>query len=557
MSPPTWTGGVGFTGGVAGPEGPPVPGYSLWLDAQNPANNSSTWFDQSGNHNDATISSGATLQAGVINGFPGYSCFDAVISTAPYDCPGSTTVFVVAQPATLVSQAVLITAYDSTSTVNSYVLTYGGQDGSAAGYGIYGAGNTWAYGGADRQSGGSANMVVGGRTDSTAPNGGIVQTLTYDGAIAAYAFTSSPGDQTSARVLAGPIGGVTGSSFDGYLGAVLEYPFALSDAQMLETNEWLAARYGFSGSVPWAPTNYGTGNGLDCCYDVGSNTVWFGSNQDGGTITTMDATDGTVLNTATVTGYFEGSGMLTDGTSVWSSAVQTGGGLFAINISTYAITTYPSLTYYPLYFDGTSIWCAGSSSPGIIAVSTSGSPGTFFSLPYNIAAITGDGGTNLVVAGAHFNAGSTDVIYQVDPSDGSILQTWVPNGTAAGVQLDQALGLNAGNVVVGAANSDSYILINLADFTSFSTYFISYTPPPNGGLGGVTSVGTSLNAAGNVVLLTEYGFLVELAFFGLEYAEPIELTSTPILGVSGSDLCVTPLYYWVLGSNNFIQLVGQ
>lgn len=115
----------GSAGPPPPPPGPPVTGYTIWLDASASGNSNTLWLDQSGNGNSAVppgTSPGAVLTAAAINGLQAY-VFNGVndrLSVPALAVPGDLTAFLVFQSIVPNNSDALIDANRSSGFLLAY-----------------------------------------------------------------------------------------------------------------------------------------------------------------------------------------------------------------------------------------------------------------------------------------------------------------------------------------------------------------------------------------------------------------------------------------------------
>ena len=476
MSPPSWLGGmlpmVVVSAGPTPPPTPPVAGYSHYLYAPYTGNTATSWKDHSGFSRDLSVSSGTpALVAGAVDGKQAYQLGSGnVMTTPPYDCPASSTVFVVTQPLVFNNKQGILGSYDGAS-VASYALSYGGSKGFGAYLDNSDTSTTPdAYcigGGADNAS----TMVIAGRMDASLANG-VSQTLTFNSAFVAWGTASVPADAPSSVRYVGVAPNIAGASYSGYVCAVLEYPFALSDSQMTSVSNFLASH--FAVSVPFTDPSYATTNGSAVSVDLLSNTVYV----VGTDVRQYDADTGTLLGTVTAGVGSTGTQVVSDGVNVWFS--DFAGLLYKVPIATFpSVTTFARNTA-PQCFDGQYVWGTGPTGH-ISSIDPSGSATTH---AFTHTVISGGmifyGGYIWILSSTGY-VGGTNALYQYDPIGGTIVNT-----TTFGAQ-PTCFCAGVGGIWVGFINND----IKKCSATNgavLATYdFTSITVGPSAtGLGGWT-----------------------------------------------------------------------
>jgi hypothetical protein len=225
--------------------GPPVSGASLWLNAPNVANSNATWLDQSGNSNNATITnSGGTLALATgINGLQCYRGSDggnqSYAATPTYATTVAFTAYAVYQlsaAGTTHGRQGLISANYATE----YILMT--SFGSGSGSGIFGYVN------------GSPATLVGSNLDANPHIGAVVypdpavmrQSSWYlDGALWTTGNILPPTAGSQIRYI-GNWEGVLNLCINGWIGEIIEYPFAHSAAQVTSTFAYLGAKWGIA-----------------------------------------------------------------------------------------------------------------------------------------------------------------------------------------------------------------------------------------------------------------------------------------------------------------------
>ena len=430
---------VAVSPGPPPPPTPPVAGYSLYLYAPYVGNTSTDWVDHSGFGRDATVSGGTpALVAGAVDGKAAYQLGSGnIMATPAYDCPASTTVFVVTQPIAFNNKQGILGSYDGAS-VASYALSYGGSKGFGA-YLDNSDTNTTPDahaigGGADNAS----TMVIGGRMDASLANG-VSQTLMFNSAFVAWGTAPAPADAPTSTRYVGQAPNISGTVGDFYVCAVIEYPFALSDAQMTSVSNFLASH--FAVTVPLVDPSYATTNGSAVSVDLLSNTVYV----VGTDVRQYDADTGTLLGTSSASVGGTGTQVVSDGTSVWFS--DFAGLLYKAPIATFPSATTFSRNTAPQCFDGNFVWGTGPSGH-ISSIDPSGAA-TVHAFTHTV--IPGGmiyyGGYVWILSSTGY-IGGTNALYQYDPINFVLVNTTTftaqPTCFCAGF----------GGIWVGFVNSD-------------------------------------------------------------------------------------------------------
>lgn len=209
---------------------PTVSGYSLWLDATYSGNTNSTWVDQSGNNYNTTVLSGSdpVLTAGNIGGKTAY-VFSTAASTAMATPSYSTGVSDIT--------AVAVFRSDDLTSLGSSPLDANYSTGPYA----------FAYG---------TNIGVyfwreGSHTPNQTPdnNPHIMMIVVSGTTVTGYIDNVSVGSFTAATLIASLrryVGyyQVYTHSLTGAVGEVVEWPFALTDAQRNSEYTRLSTKWG-------------------------------------------------------------------------------------------------------------------------------------------------------------------------------------------------------------------------------------------------------------------------------------------------------------------------
>jgi hypothetical protein len=221
--------------------GPPVPGYTLWLDATYSGNTDSTWVDQSGNGYNATLTSGTApvLTPNAVNGKaaylfsgPGTSTLMQTPALPALTAPCGFAVFIVFQCSNTSLQTSVVDA--------NFDLCYSIEYGSSYGPEFWVGGSDYLAGGTTDTSTHCLAMTY----DSVSGNrscyldGTLLNTTT----IAGSSLPSQP------RTI-GCFHSYSGVTWAGHICAVLEYDSetgpALTNTQITDTSAFLQGEWAF------------------------------------------------------------------------------------------------------------------------------------------------------------------------------------------------------------------------------------------------------------------------------------------------------------------------
>ena len=245
--PPSWLGGL-MPGPIVAPAppGPPVPGYSLWLDATYASNTNATWFDQSGNGYDASITdAGGTfaLTSSGINGLASYqgsdgsnSSFAATPTYATGPALTALAVYQLSAAGTMNGRQGLVSAGYATD----YILMTSFGRGTGSG--------TFGYVHASPAGLVGANLDTAAHVASVVyPDPSVVNQASWyqDGALWTTSSATPPAVGSQVRYV-GNWEGILNVCINGFIGEIIEYPFALSNAELASVTSYLGAKWGIS-----------------------------------------------------------------------------------------------------------------------------------------------------------------------------------------------------------------------------------------------------------------------------------------------------------------------
>lgn len=254
MSPPSWTGGLP----PGGSSGPPPPPPVVWLDATYGLNTTSTWYDKSGNGNNATsVGSNPSLIAGAVNGLQAYY-FDQGSSNAlqigSLEASPSCTVMAAIQYSSAGDRPFNYNAFYlavQTATENvPYGLIYNNVNDpptlvlGAAWDVADTSGSVWTGGSTGVWAENPGITVPGlltGILDVTMP-GGIGQSLYYNGTLAAQQAGGNLGTVSAYRYVGTSL--YQEDPYNGYLCEILEFDVVLNSTALAWWTNYLKTKWG-------------------------------------------------------------------------------------------------------------------------------------------------------------------------------------------------------------------------------------------------------------------------------------------------------------------------
>jgi hypothetical protein len=226
--------------GTPAPVGPPVAGYSLWLDATYTGNTASSWTDQSGYGRNATTG-GTTPTLGT--GIGGLQCYvwpngSNSISLVTPSYPGSTafSVFAVYQLSSSGLGGGRQGLIDATYS-DQYILMTSWGNGSGSGDFGYVVASPFTLQGANLDTNAHVGSIVYPVT-SISPEG----ILYWDGTDWGHAGGAT--GATSSRVRTIGMWPILMTGLRGSIGEVIEYPFALTPTQYTLVDRYLGTKWG-------------------------------------------------------------------------------------------------------------------------------------------------------------------------------------------------------------------------------------------------------------------------------------------------------------------------
>jgi len=225
---------LSITPPAAAPVGPPVTGYSLWLDATYASNTNSVWYDQSGGGHNATPTSHApVLTANAVNGNQCYAVGSTKTGSAYTDL--ATPSFARVNPVTVfvVFQAITTTTYAGPIDCG-YSSQYSIQYSSSYGSEFWFAGTNYLN-----------HDTPNTNTHCLAETMGSGTIYAYkDGTLLNGAGTAATGGSAGNFIRYLYFQSYNRESMDGYLCEIVEYPFVLSSGQFTSVEGYLSTKWG-------------------------------------------------------------------------------------------------------------------------------------------------------------------------------------------------------------------------------------------------------------------------------------------------------------------------